>query len=86
MRIAKRVTDSAKTKKTSTKRVLVDSIEAGLERKRAEKKRFFALADRLREAVDPGERKRLQKELAQMTFSTGSNTSLMPLVLNGHRF
>jgi hypothetical protein len=37
-------------------------------RKEAEKKRFFALANRLTETTDPEERQRLKKELARITF------------------
>ena len=67
-RIAKHVRAIAKTRKTSANRVLVDLIEAGLQSKEAEKKRFFALANRLTESVDPAERQQLKEELARMTF------------------
>jgi hypothetical protein len=67
-RIAKRVRALAKSRKTSANRVLVDLIETGLESKEAERKRFFALANRLTEATDPDERQRLKEELARMTF------------------
>ncbi len=67
-RIAKRVRALAKTRKTSANRVLVDLIEIGLESKEEERKRFFALANRLTEATDPEERQRLKEELARMTF------------------
>jgi hypothetical protein len=67
-RIAKRVRALAKTRKTSANRVLVDLIEAGLESREAEKERFFALASKLTEAVEPAERQRLKQELARMTF------------------
>jgi hypothetical protein len=66
--IAKRVRALAKTRKTSANRVLVDLIETGLESKDSERKRFFALANRLTEATDPEERQRLKEELARMTF------------------
>lgn len=67
-RIAKHVHTIAKTRKTSTNRVLVDLIEAGLRSKEAEKERFFTLANQLTESTDPAERKRLKEELARMTF------------------
>ena len=67
-RVAKRVRVLAKTRKTSANRVLVDLIEAGLQSREAEKERFFELATRLAESVDPAERKRLKEELARMTF------------------
>ena len=66
--IAKHVRAIAKTRKTSANRVLVDLIEAGLQSKEGEKERFFALANRLSESSDPGERQRIKKELARMTF------------------
>jgi hypothetical protein len=67
-RIAKRVRALAKTRKTSANRVLVDLIETGLDSKDSERKRFFALANRLTESTDPEERQRLKEELARMTF------------------
>ena len=66
--IAKRVRTLAKTRKTSTNRVLVDLIEAGLQAKQAEKERFLSLVSRLTESSDPAERARLKEELARMTF------------------
>jgi metal-responsive CopG/Arc/MetJ family transcriptional regulator len=65
-RLAKRVLALAETKKTSASRILVDLIETGLQAKEARHKRFFELTDRLAEATDPAERKRLQEELARM--------------------
>lgn len=45
--IAKRVRALAKTRKTSTNRVLADLIEAGLQSKETEKERFFSIVSRL---------------------------------------
>ena len=70
IRIAQRVRALAKTRKTSANRVLVDLIEAGLESKEAEKKRFFAFANRLTESTDPQERQQLKEELARITFGS----------------
>lgn len=67
-RIAKRVRSLAKTQKKSANRVLVDLIEAGLESKDSQRERFFAIANRLTETNEPGERQRLKQELARMTF------------------
>lgn len=67
-RVARRVRALAKDRKTSANRVLVDLIEAGLESKQTEKKRFFALTNRLTESSDPEEQQRLKEELARMTF------------------
>jgi hypothetical protein len=66
--IAKRVKTLAKNQKTSTNRVLVELIETGLESKDAEKRRFFALADRLSISTDEKERERIKKDLAKLTF------------------
>ena len=66
--VARRVKALARTKKTSTNRVVVDLIEAGLEAQEREKKRFFDLADRLARSADPEEQKRLKEDLARMTF------------------
>ena len=67
-RVARRVKALARTKRTSTNRVVVDLIEAGLEGQEREKKRFLDLADRLARSSDPGEQERLKEELARMTF------------------
>jgi hypothetical protein len=67
-RLARDVRAIAKTRKTSANRVLVDLIEAGLQSKKSEKEKFFALANQLSESKDPAERQRLKKELARMTF------------------
>jgi predicted DNA-binding protein len=66
--IAKRVKTLAKNQKTSTNRILVELIETGLESKEAEKRRFFALADRLSISTDEKERESVKKELAKLTF------------------
>ena len=70
LRIARKVKALAKTENTSANRVLVELIEAGLTSKEAEKERFFALASRLTESPDPGEREELKKELARITFGS----------------
>jgi prephenate dehydratase len=66
--VAKRVKSLAKAQRTSANRVMVDLIESGIEAKEREKKRFFALANRLTESEDAAEREKLKKELARMTF------------------
>jgi hypothetical protein len=68
-RLAKRVLVLAETRKTSASRVLVDLIETGLRAKEAQHQRFFEITDQLAETSDPAERKRLQEELARMTFA-----------------
>ncbi len=67
-RLARRVRELARTRKTSANRVLVDLIEAGLDSQEAERARFFALVNRLTESRDPAERQQLKEELARMTF------------------
>jgi hypothetical protein len=67
-RIAKHVHAIAKTRKTSANRVVIDLIEAGIQAKEAEKRRFFALANRIAESDDPIERQGIKEELARMTF------------------
>lgn len=67
-RLARRVRTIAKTRKTSTNRVLVELIESGIESKQAEKNKFFELADQLSTTSDPAERKRIKDQLARMTF------------------
>jgi len=66
--LAHRVKALARAKKASTSRVVVDLIEAGLEGREQEKKRFLDLADRLVRSSDPGEQRRLKEELARITF------------------
>jgi len=67
-RVARRVKSLAKTSKASANRIIVDLIEAGLDAREREKKRFFELADRLARSRDSEEQKRLKEELARMTF------------------
>ena len=66
--LARRVKSLAKSNRTSANRILVELIESGLEAREQERKRFFELADRLRQTRDPKEQSRLKEELAQMTF------------------
>lgn len=67
-RLARRVRTIAKSRRTSTNRVLVELIESGIESKEAEKAKFFQLADKLSDCSDAAERKRIKKELARLTF------------------
>jgi hypothetical protein len=66
--VARRVKALAKKGRTSTNRVLVELIEAGLDAREQQRKRFFELADRLVNSDDPAEQERLKSELAEMTF------------------
>lgn len=67
-RVARHVRTLAKARRTSANRVLVDLVEAGLEAREAEKKRFLELADRLARSKDPAEQARIKEELARLTF------------------
>ena len=58
----------AKTQCKSTTRVLVELIESRRDAKETEKRRFFALADRLGATEDSREREHIKKELAKLTF------------------
>ena len=67
-RVARRVRSLVKTSNASANRVIVELIEAGLEARELERKRFFDLADRLSQTRDPEEQKRVKEDLARMTF------------------
>ena len=69
-RLARRVRALAKTRRTSTSRVIADLVEAGLESEEQERRRFLDLADRLTHSSDPQERGHLKAELARMTFGS----------------
>lgn len=65
---AQRVRALAQNRRTSANRVLVELVEAGLESKEQEKKRFFELADQLERTRNAVERKKIKQTLARMTF------------------
>ena len=65
---ARRVRSLVKSCRKSANRVLVDLVEAGLEAKEAEKKRFRELADRLARSENPVEQSLIKEELAHLTF------------------
>ena len=69
-RLARRVRALARTKRTSTSRVIADLVETGLEAEEQERRRFLELADRLTHTHDSQERERLKAELARMTFGS----------------
>ena len=52
----------------SANRIIVELIEAGIETRQQERKRFIELADRLARSRDADEQTRLKEELAVMTF------------------
>ena len=63
-----KVQSMAHRQNRSANRVLESLIEAGLEAKEAEKRRFFELTERLRAATDATELQQIKEELARMTF------------------
>ena len=67
-RVARRVKSLAKSSSMSANRIIVELIEAGIETKQQERKRFIELADRLARSRDADEQTRLKEELAVMTF------------------
>ncbi len=58
----------AQRQNRSANRVLENLIGAGLDAKEAEKRRFFELAECLRDTSDPAELERVKNEMARMTF------------------
>ena len=65
---AETVRKLAREGRTSASRVLADLVEAGLEAREAERRRFLDLADRLAQSSDPAEQARSKEELARLTF------------------
>ena len=66
--IAKQVTRIAKRQSLSDNRILVELIELGIEARKQKEKAFFELAERFRNATDPGEAERLGDRLGRMVF------------------
>jgi hypothetical protein len=58
----------AKTKRTSSSRIIAELVESGLEEREQERRRFLELADRLTRSTDSEERQHLKEELARFTF------------------
>jgi len=54
----------------STNRAYETIIEAGIEAKEAEKRRFFELGEKLQNATDKREIEKLKQELARMIFGS----------------
>jgi metal-responsive CopG/Arc/MetJ family transcriptional regulator len=67
-RLAAKVRRLAKNQRASTNHVLVDLIEAGINSKESQRRRFFELAEKLSASSDPDEQRRIKKELARLTF------------------
>jgi hypothetical protein len=66
--VAQRVRRIAKSRGTSTSKVITNLIEKGLESQEAEKERFFQLTEKLVHSSNPRERQRLKDEIAKILF------------------
>lgn len=66
--LASKVQSLARRVNRSTSRVLEELVEAGLESREGEKRRFFELTERLMVSTDSDEQKRIKDKLARMTF------------------
>jgi hypothetical protein len=66
--VAKQIETLAKQRHLSDNRVLVELIEQGIEARRRREKAFFELAERFRQATDPGQVKQLGDELGRFVF------------------
>jgi hypothetical protein len=70
VKVAAQVRNLAKTRRLSSNRVLVELIENGIEAEKRKQQEFLELAERFRNASDPGEAKRLGDELGRMIFGS----------------
>lgn len=66
--VAAQVRRLAKTRRLSANRMLVELVENGIEAEKRKQEEFFDLAERFRDATDPGEAKRLGDQLGRMVF------------------
>ena len=67
-RLAKQVSNMAKTRKLSKNRMLLELIENGIDADKRKQQQFFALAERFRNEQDPEAANRLGDELGRMVF------------------
>ena len=67
-RTAKRVKALAKSQQTTPSRLLAELVEAGLESKEEEKRRYLSLIELMASASDPAVRQQIKQELARLTF------------------
>lgn len=63
-----KVQQMAQRQKRSANQVLEGLIEAGIQAREAEKRRFFELAERLQTSKDASEIADIKSELARLTF------------------
>ena len=60
--------ESAKARRLSANRMLLELIENGMEAEKRKHREFFDLAERFRSATDPEEVKRLGDQMGRMVF------------------
>jgi hypothetical protein len=58
----------ARARRTTVSRVLVAVVEAGLDAKEREGRRYSDLLERLRSSIDSGEQGRLAAEFSHLTY------------------
>lgn len=68
--VAKKVDATAKRRRLSDNRVLVELIEEGLKAREQKQRAFFDLAERFRAASDPEDIKALGDELGRFVFGS----------------
>lgn len=67
-KVAVQVRRMARNRRLSANRMLVELIENGIEAENQKQREFFELAERFRDATDPGEVKRLGDKLGRLVF------------------
>ena len=67
-RVASEVDRMARSKRTSSNRILIGLIEQGLDARERERERFQLLTQKLIDSKTETERKALKEELAKLTF------------------
>lgn len=67
-KVAVQVRRMARNRRLSANRMLVELIENGIEAEKQKQRKFLELAERFRDATDPGEVKRLGDELGRLVF------------------
>ncbi|MSV34170.1 MAG: hypothetical protein EXQ47_01040 [Bryobacterales bacterium] len=67
-KVAKQVRSTARSRRLSANRVLVELVEEGMEARKRREREFHALTESLRQATDPAEIERLGNELRRMVF------------------
>ncbi len=67
-RTAKRVKALARSQQTTASRLLAELVEAGLESKEEEKRRYLSLIELMASITDREVRHQIKRELARLTF------------------